>query len=121
MPPALRSITLRSQTKASSNSAEPQASNDLSVNQGKNPSLKEKLDAATRQIKTSSKKKSCKRIKYQKASFDLRARLVQMVDIEGYSIRQVNSPLNISIDSKLGCKEVSTQVFHCKMHLQTFR
>lgn len=38
-------------------------------------------------------KKSNKRIKYQKASFSLRAKLVQMVDTEGFSIRQVTKRL----------------------------
>ena len=90
MPPALRSLTLRSQAKPSPNSLESQGGNASKINADKNPTLKEKVEAS-REIKASSKKKSGKRIKYQKASFDIRAKLVQMVDIEGYSIRQVTN------------------------------
>lgn len=42
-------------------------------------------------VKRLNKKKSSKRVRYQKASFNLRATLVQMVDNEGYSIRQVKN------------------------------
>lgn len=67
--------------------------------------------------------KSNKRLKYQKASFHLRAKLVQMVDKEGLSIRQVNflsSNILTEVKFVLGVKEARDEIFDSEMHLQTF-
>jgi len=89
MPPALR---VRNNTKSTLNVQDSQSHNESTISRDKNVSVNEKT-AANLQNRTSNKKKSNKRIKYQKASFDLRAKLVQMVNIEGYSIRQAAKKL----------------------------
>jgi transposase len=90
MPPTLRTLKRRGLT--SSDALVGNEIPNVSATKIENKGVKPKSEAQ-HSVKTAKKKKSNKRIKYQKASFNLRAQLVQMVDQEGYSIRQAAKKL----------------------------
>ena len=120
MPPTLRSLKYRDSASSDAFVSEANALNSLPTAEIKD--LKVKVEAQ-RPAKVTKKRKTHKRIKYQKAPFALRAKLVEMVNNEGYSIRQVTFfqiyflIMFWSIHLK-GGKEAFVEIFDSEVHPQ---